>query len=101
MKLRAFFIKKASIFHRCLYQANATLSVRTVAETIDYCPDFYHWQANVADALPLLTEKLLCVGVADTYVMVNLSHLFYYIQITKFEQKDEPIIIFLLDFFAF
>ena len=100
MKLRAFFIKKASIFHRCLYQANATLSVRTVAETIDYCPDFYHWQANVADALPLLTEKLLCVGVADTYVMVNLSHLFYSIQITKFEQKDEPIIIFLLDFFA-
>ena len=56
--------------------ANATLSVRTVAETIDCCPDFYHWQANVAGALPLLTEKLLCVGVADTYVMVNLSHLF-------------------------
>ena len=78
MNLRAFFIKKHRIFHRCLYQANATLSVRTVAETIDYYPDFYHWQANVADALPLLTEKLLCVGVADTYVMVNLSHLFYY-----------------------
>ena len=40
--------------------ANADRTVRTVAETIDYCPDFYHWQANVAGALSLLTKKL-CV----------------------------------------
>ena len=49
MNLRAFLLKKHRIFHRCLYQANATLSVRTLAETIGYCPDFYHWQANVAE----------------------------------------------------
>ena len=40
--------------HRCLYPTRSILFC-TVAETMDR-PDFYHWQANVAEPPQLLTK---------------------------------------------
>ena len=43
--------------HPMPISSHATKNIHTVAETVDFCPDFYHWQANVAGALSLLTKK--------------------------------------------
>ncbi len=45
--------------------ANATITVRTVAETIAIALTFIIGN-DVANALLLLTENKVCVGVADT-----------------------------------
>ena len=42
--------------------SHATKNIHTVAETVDFCPNFYHWQANVAGALPLLTKNNLSLA---------------------------------------
>ena len=60
------FEKKASAVHRCPHRLRYSY-VYTVAETIDY-PDFYHWQANVAEDTIVAHEKILCVSVADILI---------------------------------
>ena len=61
--------------HPMPISSHATKNIHTVAETVDFCPDFYHWQANVAGAHKVSGKipEDICVGLLEKYQAEKLK----------------------------